>query len=370
MKNSLIALIMSAFIAGGSVCAESVSSGVFGAYQIECPADSDTYISIPVTRPAEFSGIVEYVQNSASKIVAKGEPNWAVNKFVYSAGTQSNYYYVKFTSGALEGAWFNVLSNTEYALELEIGEAELSKVSAGDSFEVIPHWSLSTLFPDGGGFTPNSTRNYGGGASQLYKYTSFENGKIIAPTSKNNSATSIYYYRTYNNANSWMSGSTPKPDDIIEPNTFLFVRQPATESATISINGGVPLCATTIELANLDTEGDTDNYISVPSAVDIKLSDLTASLVDSGIFAPRVGRAYSPVDTLFVYDNSMPGKNQSATKVYYFREYNGERHWYQGSTICDSDVIKAGTAIVIRKLKTGEIEAFRGTYTPSYAEAK
>ena len=61
----------------------------------------------------------------------------------------------------MEGAWFNVLSNNEYALELEIGEAELSKVSAGDSFEVIPHWSLSTLFPDGGGFTPNSSPDYG-----------------------------------------------------------------------------------------------------------------------------------------------------------------------------------------------------------------
>ena len=85
----------------------------------------------------------------------------------------------------MEGAWFNVLSNNEYALELEIGEAELSKVSAGDSFEVIPHWSLSTLFPDGGGFTPNSSPVYGMGASTIYKYTAFENGKIVLDEQRN-----------------------------------------------------------------------------------------------------------------------------------------------------------------------------------------
>ena len=35
-----------------------------------------------------------------------------------------------------------------------------------------------------------------------------------------------------------------------------------------------------------------------------------------------------------------------------------------------TEIITEGDRIVGVKLKTGEIEAFRGTYTPSYAEAK
>ena len=366
MKKSLIILMTSVLMGAGSVCAESVSSGVFGAYQIECPADSDTYISIPVTRPAEFSGVVESVQNSAYKIVAKGEPNWAANKFVYSAGTQSNYYYVKFTSGALEGAWFNVLSNSEYALELEIGEGELSKVAAGDSFEVIPHWSLSTLFPNGGGFTPNSSPVYGLGASTIYKYTAFENGKLVLPyVGKNMAFRASYYYRSVNS--SWMNGRTEANDDIIEPNTFLVVRQPEASSATISVSGTVPLCATTIELATYDEISDQDNYIAVPAATDIKLSDLTAALIDSGIFVPTTSPLPIAVDSIYVYDNSFVQKNKAPSKSYFYRS-TGNVGWYSGRTLANDDIIKAGSAILIRKKSTGAPYAGRGTFKPFYTE--
>ncbi len=133
--------------------ATSVSSPIFGTYAVDCPANTDTYIGISITREPVFIGKVQSIQSGTTNIVAQGEPNWQSNQFVYVSGAQTDHYYLKFTSGELEGAWYDIKSNGAYYTEIEIGSNELAKVAAGDSFEIIPHWTLGTLFPNGGGLT-------------------------------------------------------------------------------------------------------------------------------------------------------------------------------------------------------------------------
>ena len=92
-------LIYSLFLLGSvSVYGATVSTPIFGTYKVECPADSDTYIGISATRSPEFTGTVQSVIASSFKVVANGEPNWQVNKFVFS-DTQANHYYLKFYIG-------------------------------------------------------------------------------------------------------------------------------------------------------------------------------------------------------------------------------------------------------------------------------
>lgn len=351
------------------VYAASATSPVFGVYKVDCPADSDTYIGIPTTRTPEFSGVVEGIQTANFKIVAKGEPQWAANKFVYSAGSQPNHYYLKFTSGELEGAWFDIKSNDAYSLEIEIGSAELAKVAAGDSFQIIPHWTMSTLFPDGGGFLKATKIAATAGASILYKNTAFENG-VVYPTGANNAALSSFYYRERGTNIGWRNGNNKDAsDEVVEPNAFFQVSQPDAESS-VSYSGTIPMCATSFVLFTSENDGEVVNqdvYLAVPSAVDFQLSELTSCLVDSGAFVPSTGIATSPVDSIYVFANENLGKNLAPDDTCFYRSRGATKKWLDRNRAdADSRIIKAGTALIITKKAGAEPVAYRCKFTPSY----
>ena len=359
----LSALFFGIFCYGGTVY-----TPVFGSYSVKCPANADTFVSIPFTRPSEYCGKVQSAAMNGEflDVIVDGEPHWAENQFVYDASSQRNYYYLKFTSGNLEGAWYNVRANGAYTLSLEFGEGELSEISAGDTFEIIPHWSLSTLFPNGGNFTKNTIGAFGYNATKIYKYTGFEDGHIIEPDpGVNNAFKAVYYYRKFGTTDSWMNGKTPVPDDIIEPNCFLRVRQPAGSDVVADISGILPSCATTVVSYTLSSNTTQDNYISFSNPVDIKLSDLTSALIDSGVFTPTTSSAPIAEDRLYVYDNSTAELDPAASNVYFYRSV-GNVGWFNGKTLANDDIIKAGSAIVLRKKGTADPVAFRGKFTPFY----
>lgn len=349
--------------------AVSATSPVFGVYKVDCPADSDTYIGISTTRTPEFSGVVEGVQTANFKIVAKGEPQWATNKFVYVASSQPNHYYLKFTSGELEGAWFDIKSNDAYSLEIEIGSAELAKVAAGDSFQIIPHWTMSTLFPDGGGFLKATKIAATAGASILYKNTAFENG-VVYPTGANNAALSSFYYRERGTNVGWRNrNNEDASDEVVEPNAFFQVSQPAAESS-VSYSGTIPMCATSFVLFTSENDGkvvNQDIYLAVPSAVDFQLSELTSCLVDSGAFVPSTGIATSPVDSIYIFANEKSGKNLAPDNACFYRSRGSTQKWLdRNRTDADSLIIKAGTALIITKKAEAEPVAYRCKFIPNY----
>lgn len=352
--------------------AVSATSPVFGVYKVDCPADSDTYIGISTTRTPEFSGVVEGVQTANFKIVAKGEPQWATNKFVYVASSQPNHYYLKFTSGELEGAWFDIKSNDAYSLEIEIGSAELAKVAAGDSFQIIPHWTMSTLFPDGGGFLKATKIAATAGASILYKNTAFENG-VVYPTGANKAALESFSFRERGSAVGWRDAKKNDASDaVIEPNAFLKVAQPADGSSSITISGTIPMCATSFEIFTMEGESGTetqDIYLSVPSATDIALSELTTVLIDSGALVPSTGVAANPTDAIYVYGNERSGKNLAADKLVFYRKRGSVAKWMDDNrNDADSLTLKAGTAIVIRKKADTTPVAYRCIFKPNYTK--
>ena len=112
-------LFVGVFVGILSANIANAESPVWGTYKVECPANSDTYIGITTTRAPVFTGKVQSVQSGTTNIVAQGEPNWSANQFVYVAGSQTNHYYLKFTSGELEGAWYDIKSNGAYFAEIE-----------------------------------------------------------------------------------------------------------------------------------------------------------------------------------------------------------------------------------------------------------
>ena len=366
IRNFLFASIIFGYVSV-SVMAATATSPIFGTYSIQCPANADTRFSVPITRAVEFTGTVEAVHSENCKILANGEPNWAINKFVYIQGTQSNHYYLKFTSGALEGAWYDIKGNDAYSLEIVIGAAELTKVAAGDSFQIIPHWTLATLFPNGATFTKCTTKAPSD-ITFIYKYTGYENGEIVYPTGKNNSPQMRYFYTTYREKNSWMSStSVVANDDIIEPNAFIFIRQPIDAATIANFSGEIPMCKTSFVVSNLSTESDTDNYIAIPSATDMEIGELTQSFIEGGAFVPQDTKRNFGKDVLYTYNNVEVGKNVAPAHAYYYKTYNGANKWYEGSADSDANTLKACTEVaMLRKQNVGEIKSFRVTFTPKY----
>ena len=55
------------------------------------PANSDSLISIPFTRPAAFSGAISSI--ASNTITVASSPGWTTNQYVYAQSVQSNTYY-------------------------------------------------------------------------------------------------------------------------------------------------------------------------------------------------------------------------------------------------------------------------------------
>ena len=353
-----------------SVYGATVSTPIFGTYKVECPADSDTYMGVSVTRMPEFTGTVQSVSVDSFRVVANGEPNWQENKFVFS-DTQKEHYYLKFTSGALEGAWYDINSNDGYSVRINIGASELAKVAEGDSFQIIPHWTMSTLFPDGGGFIKSITGSTSG-VSLVYKYTKFTEDGLLCPIGINRAMAYSYFYIQRGAINSWRNGTNISEDsssEVIEPNSVIKVSQPE-RSSTITFNGVVPECATSFEVFTaLGEDGavqSQDIYVATPSAVDIKMSDLTECLVDSGAFTAgtRTGE-----DFVYIYRNERIGKNLTQDDTCWFMKRGDIARWLDGNQGDGGEcLLKASGIMVIRKVPTNEPMAMRCTFRPPYLE--
>jgi len=86
---------------------------------------------------------------------------FTVDEFKNNGDTQKETYYVRFTTGVLEGRSFDIIENSanqlivdpDYnedntALETDL-ENLINEVSELDSFEIRPRWTLGSVFPNG-----------------------------------------------------------------------------------------------------------------------------------------------------------------------------------------------------------------------------
>lgn len=368
MSNFANTILASAALAAlaASASAADASSQVFGAYNMTCAANSQKYLSIPLTRSPAFAGKVERAPSGA-EITASGNAKFTAGGFVYKAGSQPNRYYLKFTSGELEGAWFDISNNSAYSVEIDIGSADTAKVAAGDSFEIIPHWTLATLFPKGAGFVKSTSKTLSlTSCTSVGKFTAQESdGSITTPVGVVSAPVKTYLYRQYGNVSAWVEKSSPtvsRNDDIVEPNAVLLIKQPASAKASITFSGKVPMCATSLEIARLSEGSEQDNYVAVPTCTTVKLSSLTAALVESGAFEATGENAAEPADTVVCCGDG-------AAEYFYMTSSSG------GAWECDDaklqtpagdKVLKACAALKIRKSSTGAVEVRRIKIYPDY----
>ena len=150
MKRSLLlsVAVATGFLLPHGASAQSVSTDPVGFTTQVCPANSDTYISVPFTRPPEFVGAT--ASATINTITVSGSP-WTVNQFVYAAGTQPKTYFVLIgphtSTNPKEGLIFQITANTANTLTVNAGGDDLSSIVAATQILVIPYHTFASVFP-------------------------------------------------------------------------------------------------------------------------------------------------------------------------------------------------------------------------------
>jgi uncharacterized protein (TIGR02597 family) len=286
---------------------------------------------------------------SSNTLTVSGTPNWTTNQFAYASSTQPNTYYALIgsdvTSGttAKQGSMYLITSNSSNTLTLNTNGDDISVVSGSASVSVIPYWTLATVFSASNAnisFTPTTS------LSNQQTQLMFPN---YAANGINASAQSIYFF--YNGA--WRlaqdSISNDHSNDVILPNTYFTVRNPAATTGTLVTLGAVPMGTIAVNLAT-QASGPQDNCVSVLRPIGATLAN--SGLVSSGAFAPTLQLAQR-ADTLLVFDNTQIGFNKAASAIYFYYSNGTNIGWRQAgqpiTTDFGSTPLPVGSGFVIRK---------------------
>ena len=351
MKSPLVLslALSSALFCGGSASAVTVATDPVGFTNLTLPANSDSHISVPFTRPPEFVGAIQSV--TPNTITVAGTPGWSANKFVYAAGSQPNTYYALIGGGGSsnpkEGRTFLITGSGTNTLTVDTSAGDLSNITQNTQVTVIPYWTLATVFPATDAnvsFTPTDS-------------TASPKTQIIVPNDAANGinlpALATYYFSNNADGSSnnvgWRAvgdNNTNRGDDILLPDSYFVVRnQNGAPGLPLTTLGAVLTKKLTVPLRT-QTGGQQDNPVSILRPLDVTLN-MTGLNPNDGSFGPN--------DELLLFSNSQLGFNKTPT-VYYRDPANNLNWRRQGdNNLLDhgNAVIPVGTGFIVRKAATG-----------------
>ncbi|MDB6056881.1 MAG: Immunoglobulin I-set domain protein [Verrucomicrobiales bacterium] len=324
------------------------ASDIGGFITLNLLDNSDSYISQPFVRPAAAVTLVGAV--TTNLLTVSDSRTWTQNEFVYTAGSQSNTYNVRFTSGAAEGRIYRITANSTNALTLNVGNGTLGDVQPGDAFSIEPQWTLNTAFPNGAGILASPTPGN--------RFT-----EILLPatnTGVNLSASTICFF----NAGIWKAvgqGNTSENDLVLPLNSHFIVRHNVATNSTMICAGVVAGSKLVVQLQAANTSAQ-DNYVSLARPLPVTLND--SGLISSGAFAtsPLPGNR---TDELLYFDNTVGARNKSATAVYYYWSNAWRQVGVGTSDVGSSPVFGAGSAAIVRKA-TNNVPSLLWTNAPNW----
>lgn len=347
--NILSLALSSALLCGGSASAVTVATDPVGFTNLVLPAESDSHVTVPFTRPPEFVGAIQSV--TANTITVAGAPGWAANKYVYAAGSQPNTYYALIGGGGSsnpkEGRTFLITGSGTNTLTVDTGAGDLSGITQNTQVTVIPYWTLATVFPATDAnvsFTPTTS-------------TAQPKTQVTVPNDAANGinlpALATYYYSNNADGSSnnvgWRAfgdNNTNRGDDILLPDSYFVVRnQNGAPGLPLTTLGAVLTKKLTTPLRT-QTGSQQDNPAGIVRPLDVTLN-MTGLVPTDGSFGTN--------DQLLVFSNSQIALNKTPTA--YFRDPGFNFAWRRvGDTnLIDrgNDVIPVGTGFIVRKAPSG-----------------
>jgi len=350
---SIVLALALPIISATTTQAVDVVTDPVGFYNVVYQTNSDTYFSMPFTRPDESRAVVASV--SGSIITVNGSP-WIAGQWVFPAtssvdGTVSNTYYVVITSGTKSGAYFIITNNTVNTLDVELTPEDLSGVTAGDTLRIHPFWTLGTIWPKGQGITPSPGTTGANRRTQVLFPNIGGYGYNLA------SAATYFFLQTATTTNWVLSTDTAHNynHQIVLPDQYVIVRNqslliPTTTNTTV---GQVSTYALRIPLYG--TNVNQDCYIGLPRPSVHTLYDLGFTNNNNGNgFRPSAGTTGGARrDTLLVFNNTAQGVNKSTAATYYLLTNGQWRISTDSATDVGTNVVfTPGSGFIIRKYPT------------------
>ncbi len=205
-----------------------------GMLVVTASVGSTTYLSLPLSNNAIFTGTVASVNSNAIAT------NLSPGPFTMDLANPAWPYFVKFLSGSEVGRTLLITGSTASTLNLNIGDNTAQQVSLltsgfsvkpGDAFEVVPADTLATIFGTGTAQSPLTLTG-----SSNYATADWVN--VFNPTT---GSWQVYYFNT--SANCWaLEGSTTNVNStVLYPYRGLSItRHSATEpTASLVLTGRV-----------------------------------------------------------------------------------------------------------------------------------
>ena len=355
MKRSFfLALALACSLLLGDLPATRAATlDAIGFTNINLPAESDSYVSVPFTRPPEFVGVIQSISSSMDTMTVNDTPGWSTNQFVYAAGSQPKHYYVLIGGGGSsnpkEGHTFLVTGNGSNTLTVNTAVENLSNITPNTQVTVIPYWTLATVFPASDAnvsFTPTTATGPGSYKTQIIVPNDAANGINLPPLA-------TYYFSQNADGSSsnvgWRAvgnNTADRGDEILLPDSYFVVRnQNGAPNRTLTTLGAVLLKTMAVPLRTA-TGSQQDNPVSILRPLDVTLN-MTGLGPTDGSFGTN--------DQLLVFSNSQIGFNK--TPAIYYRDPARNFNWRRAgdSNLLDhgNAVIPAGTGFIVRKAATG-----------------
>jgi uncharacterized protein (TIGR02597 family) len=362
-------------------CSITVEAQVFsepvGFNRVTALGSSDTRFSVPFHRPALFQCAVHSVAGAV--LTVQGEPLWASSQFLYAQGTQPNTYYVSFTSGSRAGRYYTVTANTAAVgnntatITIDLNGDVIDDpegVRPGDTFKVIPYWTLSTLFPGQQGIS-GATGAAGGGAATKLLFQNLTSAGINLPPI----AVYFYYIGTGGFGPNWRqvgSGTALRNDTMHLPDSYMSIRQDLVPTHTFVVCGTVPKGTRKYLLGTLSPNTAQDIHMALDVPVEMTL--LNSQLYQSGAFKGTDDIDGTTGDLIHFFDDSVATLNKVPAFTYFY--YSGSAHggpgWRQVSgdpdaIQNDAAVFQPGSGFIIRKQAEAVPTTKIWTVSPPYS---
>lgn len=313
------------------------TSDIQGLLQTSAPANTDTLVSPAFGRVPVWAGAVQSV--SGNTITVSGTPAWTANQYAPGSDT----YYVRPLTGTLRGHFFTVASNASGSVLVDNLGLNLAQLTAGDRLELVPYWTLGTLYPAsqaGVSFiASSSTLSH---QTELYFYDPSGAGINRAP------ATGYYFFNGSWRKNGGVA-STVYDSVVVAPDTYILQRNKAA-ATTLTLTGRVhPGRLSTF----IETQASTkqDNYMAVSYPMPITLRN--TGLAGTAAFTTSTS-SLSHADELLVFDSTQTGINRAPSATYFYFNSGWRKSGTSVSTdFSDSVTLAPGSGFIVRRATTG-----------------
>lgn len=330
MKSLLYPLSATAFaslLAAPAAIAQNATTTPVGVVTLEVKAKPTTsrsinFLSLPLVRPAVFSGVIPSggVSTSNGFTVL----TFPANSFSGNLSASTAPHYLEISTGDYAGITSQIIANSNSTLTLA---DDLSQVLVAGTtpIAVRPNWTLGTAFPNGNGFQKGTNPN---------------NSDTLVLFNVDTGLPTTYYFNS--SSNQWQTGLSSANNTIIPPDSGIWIERKSTTSGfSVKLSGEVKVNQSAIYVGGNKTTIRT----LAPNLYPIESVTLENSGLYTGNSSTGLAGGTTPTnsDNLVIYDpiTSLP-------TTYYYNTSVSE--WRTGMNSANSVKIPANASVfIVRK---------------------